>query len=65
MPSLSRTANFGFLERYDEALVNIAALAERYFPDDPVTSVMKTRELGELPACSAEPRHLRPRAWHE
>jgi type I restriction enzyme R subunit len=42
------TANFGFLGRYDPALPQIGALAERYFPDDPVTSIMKTRQLCEL-----------------
>lgn len=48
MPSAMQTANFGFLERYDVALPQIGALAERYFPDDPVTSIMKTRQLCEL-----------------
>ena len=45
-PTLS--TNFGFLARYDAALVRVAALAERYFPDDPVTSLMKLRQFGEL-----------------
>ncbi|HTV91327.1 MAG TPA: type I restriction-modification system endonuclease [Verrucomicrobiae bacterium] len=44
----AQTANFGFLDRYDPALAQIGALAERYFPDDPVTSIMKTRQLCEL-----------------
>ncbi len=48
MMSLPGSANFAFLTRYDEALVRVAALAERYFPDDPVTSVMKVRQFGEL-----------------
>jgi type I restriction enzyme R subunit len=48
MPSAMQTANFGFLDRYDPALPQIGALAERYFPDDPVTSIMKTRQLCEL-----------------
>lgn len=40
--------NFGFLARYDEVLVGVAALAERYFADDPVTCLMKLRQFGEL-----------------
>jgi type I restriction enzyme, R subunit len=48
VPPFLKTANFGFLERHDAALVQLGALAERYFPDDPVTSVMKTRQFCEL-----------------
>lgn len=40
--------NFGFLSRYDTALVMVAARAEQYFPDDPVTTLMKLRQFGEL-----------------
>jgi type I restriction enzyme, R subunit len=40
--------NFGFLARYDAALVLIAARAEHYFPSDPVTALMKLRQFGEL-----------------
>jgi hypothetical protein len=32
----SRSTNFGSLERYDNALVGVASLAERYFADDPI-----------------------------
>lgn len=42
------TTNFGFLARYDGVLVRVAALAERYFPDDPVTALMKLRQFGEI-----------------
>ena len=28
--------------------VRIAALAERYFPEDPVTTLMKLRQFGEM-----------------
>ena len=42
------SANFSFLARYDDALVGIAAQAERYFADDPVTCLMKLRQFGEL-----------------
>ncbi len=45
---MPQTANFAFLAQYDQALPQIGALAERYFPDDPVTSIMKTRQLSEL-----------------
>jgi hypothetical protein len=42
------TWNFAFLAVHDAALADVAALAERYFADDPVTSLMKVRQLGEL-----------------
>ena len=42
------TPNFGFLARYDGLLVRVSALAERYFPDDPVTALVKLRQFGEL-----------------
>lgn len=42
------SVNFGFLIRYDIALVQVAGLAERYFPDDPITCLMKLRQFGEL-----------------
>ena len=42
------TSNFAFLEPHDEQLVRLGMLAERYFSDDPVTSLIKTRQFGEL-----------------
>ena len=42
------SANFGFLHLYDEQLVRLGALAERYFPDDPNTCLIKLRQFGEL-----------------
>ncbi|MGH7050829.1 MAG: hypothetical protein ACREFS_08935 [Acetobacteraceae bacterium] len=48
MDATPANANFGFLGRYDTALVGIAGLAERYFTDDPVTCLMKLRQFGEL-----------------
>lgn len=45
---LPSTPNFDFLARYDGLLVRVVALAERYFPDDPVTALMKLRQFGEL-----------------
>lgn len=50
------TLNFGFLARYDPLLVQVAALVERYFPDDPVTALMKLRQFGELLAQQAAAR---------
>src|SRR5690242_819413 len=41
-------SNFGFLEAHDEQLVRLGMLAERYFPDDPNTSILKLRQLAEL-----------------
>lgn len=46
--SAAHSANFGFLERYDEGLIGVATLAERYFAEDPVTCLMKLRQFGEL-----------------
>ncbi|HEY9801527.1 MAG TPA: type I restriction-modification system endonuclease [Leptolyngbyaceae cyanobacterium] len=39
--------NFGFLEVHDPQLVRLGALAERYFTDDPNTSLIKLRQFGE------------------
>lgn len=40
--------NFRFLEGVDAQLVRLGMLAERYFPDDPNTSLIKIRQFGEL-----------------
>ncbi|MFN7900627.1 MAG: type I restriction endonuclease, partial [Synechococcaceae cyanobacterium] len=42
------STNFDHLHRYDEQLFRLAALAERYFPEDPNTTLIKLRQLGEL-----------------
>jgi type I restriction enzyme R subunit len=42
------SANFAHLRFYDEQLFRLGSLAERYFPDDPNTSLLKLRQLGEL-----------------
>ena len=47
MSNQPASQNFGFLASADTVLVRTAALAERYFPDDPVTSLMKLRQFGE------------------
>lgn len=41
------SANFGFLQKHDPLLVSLGALAERYFADDPTTTVIKLRQFAE------------------
>ncbi|MBF0400159.1 MAG: hypothetical protein HQL90_05275 [Magnetococcales bacterium] len=41
------SANFGFLKEKHPLLEALGGLAERYFPDDPNTSLLKTRQFGE------------------
>lgn len=48
--------NFQFLAAYDEQFVRFAALAERYFRDDPNTSLIKLRQFSELLAQEAAAR---------
>ena len=36
-----QSINFGFLAKHDAQLARLGALAERYFGDDPNTSLMK------------------------
>ncbi|MDF5720235.1 MAG: type I restriction-modification system endonuclease [Rhizonema sp. PD37] len=40
--------NFGFLAIHDPQLVQLGALAEKYFSSDPNTSLIKLRQFGEL-----------------
>src|SRR5262245_44815174 len=42
------TSNFAHLQEHDEQLLRLGMLAERYFPDDPNTSLLKLRQLAEL-----------------
>ena len=42
------SANFGFLSVYDRQLVRLGALAERYFREDPSTSLIKLRQFSEV-----------------
>lgn len=42
------SANFDFLGAHDAQLVRLAALAERYFKDDPNTCLIKLRQFGEV-----------------
>lgn len=39
------SANFLHLRGYDEQLFRLAVLAERYFPEDPHTTLLKLRRL--------------------
>ncbi|KEF40793.1 MAG: restriction endonuclease subunit R [Cyanobium sp. CACIAM 14] len=41
------TTNFLHLQSYDEQLFRLGVLAERYFPEDPNTTLIKLRQLGE------------------
>lgn len=41
-------SNFAFLRQHDEQLVRFGMLAERYFPEDPNTCLIKLRQLTEL-----------------
>jgi type I restriction enzyme, R subunit len=41
------SSNFGFLAEHDEQLLRLGALAERYFADDPPTSIVKLRQFAE------------------
>ncbi len=42
------TSNFAQLEQHDEQLLRLGLLAERYFPEDPNTSLLKLRQFAEL-----------------
>ncbi len=41
-------SNFAQLAEHDEQLLRLGLLAERYFPEDPNTSLLKLRQLTEL-----------------
>lgn len=49
--------NFSFLAGYDLQLVRLPTLAERYFDDDPSTSLIKLRQFGELLARQTAARY--------
>jgi len=44
----AQQSNFAQLKSYDEQLTRLGMLAERYFPEDPNTAMLKTRQLAEL-----------------
>ncbi|KYK46109.1 restriction endonuclease subunit R [Bradyrhizobium liaoningense] len=49
--------NFDFLTVHDAKLVQLAARAEYYFQDDPVTAIIKLRQFAELLAKLVAARH--------
>lgn len=49
-------SNFDMLRAYEEPLWRLGALAERYFAEDPNTSLLKLRQLSELLAQSLAAR---------
>ena len=50
------SANFAHLRLYDEQRVRLGSLADRHFPDDPKTALLKLRQFGELLAQQAASR---------
>ena len=48
MTKNSPPTNFAHLQACDEQLARLGALAEKYFADDPNTSLIKMRQFGEL-----------------
>src|SRR5436190_10459166 len=51
------TSNFAFLTMHDPRLVQLGALAERYFRDDPGTAIFKLRQFAELLSKTVAARH--------
>jgi type I restriction enzyme R subunit len=51
-----RASNFSHLKAHDDQLVRLGLLAERYFPDDPNTCLLKLRQLAEALAQLAASR---------
>jgi type I restriction enzyme R subunit len=51
------TSNFGFLGVHSPQLVQLGALAERYFRDDPGTAIFKLRQFAELLSKTIAARH--------
>lgn len=49
-------SNFDMLRLYEEQLWRLGALAERYFAEDPNTSLLKLRQFSELLAQSLAAR---------
>jgi type I restriction enzyme R subunit len=49
--------NFHFLGTYDVKLAQLATLAERYFREDPATSIFKLRQFAELLSKQIAARH--------
>lgn len=49
--------NFGFLDQHDPRLAKVAALAERYFHEDPPGTLFRLRQLAELLGKEIAARH--------
>ncbi|MBB3236138.1 type I restriction-modification system endonuclease [Phyllobacterium endophyticum] len=49
--------NFGFLRQHDSRLEDLGALGEKYFRDDPATSIFKLRQFAELLAKLISAHH--------
>jgi type I restriction enzyme R subunit len=47
-PQTLPPTNFAHLQEHDEQLLRLGMLAEKYFPDDPNTCLLKLRQLAEL-----------------
>jgi type I restriction enzyme R subunit len=59
----AQSPNFGFLAAHDARLAQLGALAERYFTEDPSTSLVKLRQFAEIMAKLLAARtasYLRP-----
>ena len=56
MAPTSTPSNFTHLRAHDEQLVRLGQLAERYFPEDPNTCLLKLRQL--VTAVNAEVTRL-------
>lgn len=52
-----RSANFDFMSEHDEWIVTLGGLAERYFRDDPSTTIVKLRQFAELSAKLVAAHH--------
>jgi type I restriction enzyme, R subunit len=47
-PKLDFPPNFAFLQEHDVQLERLGMLAEKYFAEDPITCLLKTRQFAEL-----------------
>lgn len=51
------TGNFSFLDAHSPQLAKLGRLAERYFSDDPPTTLVKLRQFAEITAKEVAARH--------
>ncbi|RWK41710.1 type I restriction-modification system endonuclease [Mesorhizobium sp.] len=54
---MSGASNFNFLAAHDQRLSALGSFAERYFRDDPSTTIVKLRQFAELTAKIIAARH--------